>query len=153
RATVTVPLYQGGGEYSRVRAAKQTYGQRQVELDGARRQSAEAAIRAYRTYDAARALVDSIGAQVRAAQVALDGVRQEAQVGSRTTLDVLNAEQELIDAQVQLVAARRGLVIGHYQVLAEVGQLTARQLKLPVELYDEERYYKNVRDAWFGLGP
>jgi TolC family type I secretion outer membrane protein len=149
---LTVPLYQGGGEYSRVRAAKQSYGQRRNELDSARRQSAEAAIRAYRQFDAARARVESLGTQVRAAAVALDGVRQEAQVGSRTTLDVLNAEQELLDAQVQLVAARRDLVVGHYALLAETGQLTARQLRLPVEYYDEERYYKNVRDSWFGLG-
>jgi outer membrane protein len=79
-------------------------------------------------------------------------VRQEAQVGSRTTLDVLNAEQEYLDAQVQLVSARRDMVVGHYALLAEVGRLTARQLRLPVEYYDEEKYYKNVRDSWFGLG-
>ncbi len=152
RGQVTVPLYQGGGEHSRVRAAKQAFGQRQNELDSARRQSAEAAIRAFRLFEAARARVESLGAQVRAAQVALDGVRQEAQVGSRTTLDVLNAEQELLNAQVQLVSARRDLVVGHYTLLAETGQLTARQLRLPVEYYDEERYYKKVRDSWFGLG-
>jgi outer membrane protein TolC len=149
---VTVPLYQSGAEHSRVRAAKQALGQRQNELDSARRQSAEAAIRAFRQFEAARARVDSLGAQVRASAVALDGVRQEAQVGSRTTLDVLNAEQEYLDAQVQLVSARRDMVVGHYALLAEVGRLTARQLRLPVEYYDEEKYYKNVRDSWFGLG-
>jgi TolC family type I secretion outer membrane protein len=152
RGQLTVPIYQGGGEYSRVRQAKQTFGQRQNELDSFRRQSAEAAIRAFRLLEAARARVASLGAQVRASQVALDGVRQEAQVGSRTTLDVLNAEQELLDAQVQLVAARRDVVVGHYTLLAETGQLTARQLRLPVEYYDEEKYYRNVRDAWIGLG-
>jgi TolC family type I secretion outer membrane protein len=149
---VTVPLYQNGAEYSRVRAAKQFFGQRQNELDSARRQSAEAAIRAFRQLDAARARVESLASQVRASQVALDGVRQEAQVGSRTTLDVLNAEQELLDAQVQLVSARRDLVVGHYSLLSEMGQLTARRLRLPVEYYDEEKYYKNVRNSWLGLG-
>jgi TolC family type I secretion outer membrane protein len=152
RGQVTVPLYQSGAEYSRVRAAKQAHGQRQNELDSARRQSAEAAIRAFRQLESAKARVESLGAQVRASQVALDGVRQEAQVGSRTTLDVLNAEQEYLDAQVQLVAARRDLVVSHYALLSETGQLTARQLRLPVEYYDEEKYYKNVRDSWIGLG-
>ncbi|TXL81748.1 TolC family outer membrane protein [Vineibacter terrae] len=152
RGQLSVPLYQSGAEYSRVRAAKQFHGQRQNELDSARRLSAEFVIRAFRQLEAARARVQSIGAQVRASQVALDGVRQEAQVGSRTTLDVLNAEQELLDAQVTLVSARRDLVVSHYALLAEIGQLTARQLRLPVEYYDEERYYKNVRDSWIGLG-
>lgn len=152
RGQVTVPLYQNGAEYSRVRQAKQLHGQRQNELDSARRQSAEAVIRAFRTFEASRARVESIGAQLRAAQVALDGVRQEAQVGSRTTLDVLNAEQEALDAQVQLVSARRDMVVGHYSLMSELGLLTARQLRLPVEYYDEEKYYRNVRDSWFGLG-
>ncbi|TWT10642.1 TolC family outer membrane protein [Reyranella sp. CPCC 100927] len=152
RGQVTVPLYQNGAEYSRVRQAKQLHGQRQNELDSARRQSAEAVIRAFRLFEAARARVDSISAQVRAAQVALDGVRQEAQVGSRTTLDVLNAEQEFLDAQVQLVSARRDMVVGHYTLISELGQLTARQLRLPVVYYDEEKYYKSVRDSWIGLG-
>jgi outer membrane protein TolC len=145
-----VPIYQNGAEYSRVRAAKQTVGQRLAELDGARRQAAETAVRAFRQYEAARARVESITAQIRAASVALEGVRQEAQVGSRTTLDVLNAEQELLNAQVQLVAAQRDVVVGHYTLLSAIGQLTARSLALPVEYYDEERNYKNVRDVWIG---
>ncbi|MGE0425142.1 MAG: TolC family outer membrane protein [Reyranellaceae bacterium] len=146
----SVPIYQNGAEYSRVRAAKQTVGQRLAELDGARRQAAETAVRAFRQYEAARARVESISAQIRAAGVALEGVRQEAQVGSRTTLDVLNAEQELLNAQVQLVSAQRDVVVGHYTLLSAIGQLTARALALPVEYYDEERNYKNVRDVWIG---
>ena len=146
----SVPIYQNGAEYSRVRAAKQTVGQRLAELDGARRQAAETAVRAFRQYEAARARVESISAQIRAASVALEGVRQEAQVGSRTTLDVLNAEQELLNAQVQLVSAQRDVVVGHYTLLSAIGQLTARALALPVEYYDEERNYKNVRDVWIG---
>jgi outer membrane protein TolC len=152
RAQVTVPIYQNGSEYSRVRQAKQFHGQRKNELDSARRQSAEASIRAFRQLESARARVVSLNTQMVAAQVALDGVRQEAQVGTRTTLDVLNAEQELLDAQVQLVSARRDVVVSHYGLLAEIGQLSARQLRLPVVYYDEEQYYKNVRDAWVGLG-
>jgi outer membrane protein len=148
----SVPIYQNGAEYSRVRAAKQAVGQRLAELDGARRLAAETAVRAFRQYEAARARVESISAQIRAAGVALEGVRQEAQVGSRTTLDVLNAEQELLNAQVQLVSAQRDVVVGHYTLLSAIGQLTARSLQLPVEYYDEERNYKNVRDVWIGTG-
>ncbi|MBV9835425.1 MAG: TolC family outer membrane protein [Alphaproteobacteria bacterium] len=148
----SVPIYQNGAEYSRVRAAKQAVGQRLAELDGARRLAAETAVRAFRQYEAARARVESITAQIRAAGVALEGVRQEAQVGSRTTLDVLNAEQELLNAQVQLVSAQRDVVVGHYTLLSAIGQLTARSLQLPVEYYDEERNYKNVRDVWIGTG-
>jgi len=148
----TVPIFQNGAEHSRVRAAKQTVGQRLAELDGARRLAAESAVRAFRQYESARARVASISAQIRAAGVALEGVRQEAQVGSRTTLDVLNAEQELLNAQVQLVAAQRDVVVGHYTLLSATGQLTARTLALPVEYYDEERNYKNVRDVWIGTG-
>jgi TolC family type I secretion outer membrane protein len=152
RAQVTVPIYQNGSEYSRVRQAKQFHGQRKNELDSARRQSAEASIRAFRQLESARARVVSLNTQMVAAQVALDGVRQEAQVGTRTTLDVLNAEQELLDAQVQLVSARRDVVVSHYGLLAETAQLSARQLRVPVTYYDEEQYYRNVRDAWIGLG-
>lgn len=148
----SVPIYQNGAEHSRVRAAKQTVGQRLAELDGARRLAAETAVRAFRQYESARARVESISAQIRAAGVALEGVRQEAQVGSRTTLDVLNAEQELLNAQVQLVSAQRDAVVGHYTLLSATGQLTARALALPVEYYDEERNYKNVRDVWIGTG-
>ena len=152
RGQLTVPLYQGGGEYSRVRASKQVFGQRKNELESSNRQSLEGAIRSFRQLEAARARVGSLRAQVQASTVALDGVRQEAQVGSRTTLDVLNAEQELLDAQVQLAAARRDVVVAHYTLLSEIGQLTARQLRLPVLYYDEEKYYNGVRNAWFGLG-
>jgi outer membrane protein len=152
RGQLAVPVYQGGAEYSRVRQAKQFLGQRKNELDSARRQSTETAIRAFQQLQSARARLVSLAAQVTAAGVALDGVRQEAQVGSRTTLDVLNAEQELLDAQVQVVSARRDVVVSHYALLAEIGQLTARQLRLPVVFYDDEQYYKNVRDAWVGLG-
>lgn len=152
RAQLTVPIYQNGSEYSRVRAAKQNVGQRQADLDSARRQSAEGAIRAFRALEASKARVVSLSAQVRANGIALDGVRQEQQVGSRTILDVLNAEQEFLDSQVQLVSARRDVVVGHYTLLSETGQLTARMLKLPVEYYDEEKYYNDVREKWIGLG-
>ena len=152
RLQATVPIYQNGSEWSAVRQAKELVGQRRAELDSARRAAAEQVIRAWRQLDAARSRVLSFEAQVRANGVALNGVRQEALVGSRTTLDVLNAEQELLNAQVNLISARHDVQVAYYGVLSGIGRLTARTLGLPVEYYDEERYYKEVGSRWIGLG-
>jgi outer membrane protein len=152
RLQATIPIYQNGSEWSRVRSARELVGQRRNELDSARRAVAENVIRAWRQLDASRARVTSFEAQVRANEVALNGVRQEALVGSRTTLDVLNAEQELLNSQVNLIQARHDVQVSYYSVLAGVGRLTARTLQLPVEYYDEERYYKEVGSRWIGWG-
>lgn len=149
---IQIPLYQNGAEYSRVRQAKQVVGQRLSELDSARRQAVQQAIAAWRQLQATRAQLKSITAQIQANTVALEGVRQEAQVGSRTTLDVLNAEQELLNSKVDLVRAQHDQTIAYYQVLSAIGQLTARNLKLPVQFYDEEQYYKENSGKWIGLG-
>jgi outer membrane protein len=148
----TIPIYQGGGEWSKVRQAKQVVGQRRNELDSARRAVAENVIRAWRQLDSSRSQVTSYEAQVRANEVALNGVRQEALVGSRTTLDVLNAEQELLNSQVNLIQARHNVQVSYYGVLSGIGRLTARTLQLPVEYYDEERYYNDVGSRWIGWG-
>ncbi len=152
RLQATVPIYQNGSEWSRVRQAKELVGQRRNELDSARRTAAETVIRSWRQLDSARSRVTSFQAQVRANEVALNGVRQEAMVGSRTTLDVLNAEQELLNSQVNLISARRDVQVNYYGVLSGIGRLTARTLGLPVEYYDEERYYNEVGSRWIGLG-
>ena len=152
RVQAVVPIYQNGSEWSRVRQAKELVAQRRNELDSARRAVAENVIRAWRQLDSSRSRVTSFEAQVRANEVALNGVRQEALVGSRTTLDVLNAEQELLNAQVSLVQARRDVQVSYYGILAGVGRLTARALTLPVEYYDEERYYNEVGSKWIGWG-
>jgi outer membrane protein len=146
----TIPIYQNGSEWSTVRQAKQLVGQRRNQLDSARRTAAETEIRAWRNLDAARARVTSFESQVKANQVALDGVRQEALVGSRTTLDVLNAEQEVLTSEVSLIQARHDVQVNYYTVLAGIGRLTARTLGLPVEYYDEEKYYKDVGSRWIG---
>ncbi|OFW98119.1 MAG: hypothetical protein A3D94_20530 [Alphaproteobacteria bacterium RIFCSPHIGHO2_12_FULL_66_14] len=148
----TIPIYQGGGEWSKVRQAKELVAQRRNELDSARRAVAENVIRAWRQLDSSRSRVTSFEAQVRANEVALNGVRQEALVGSRTTLDVLNAEQELLNSQVNLIQARRDVQVSYYGVLSGIGRLTARTLSLPVEYYDEERYYNDVGSRWIGWG-
>ncbi len=149
---ISIPIYQGGAEHSRVREAKQLVGQRRLELDSARRQAIETATRVWRRLEAERARVQSITSQINAAGVALEGVRQEAQVGSRTTLDVLNAEQELLNARVTLVRAKRDALVQHYTLLSTIGALSAQALNLPVERYDEEEYYKSNKGRWIGLG-
>jgi outer membrane protein len=152
RLQATVPIYQNGTEWSQIRQAKQLVGQRRNELDSARRTAAETVIRAWRNLDSARSRIQSFEAQVRANSVALNGVQQEALVGSRTTLDVLNAEQELLNSQVSLLQARHDTQVSYYGVLSAIGRLTARSLGLPVEYYDEEKYYKEVGSRWVGDG-
>jgi outer membrane protein len=152
RLQASVPIYQNGSEWSQVRQAKELVGQRRNELDSARRVAAQTVITFWRQLDAARSRVVSFEAQVKANEVALNGVRQEALVGSRTTLDVLNAEQELLNAQVNLISARHDVQVAYYGVLSGIGRLTARTLGLPVEYYDEEKYYKEVGSRWIGDG-
>jgi outer membrane protein len=150
RLQATVPIYQNGSEWSAIRSAKELVGQRRNELDGARRTAAQTVISSWRNLDSARSRVTSFTAQVRANDVALNGVRQEALVGSRTTLDVLNAEQELLNSQVNLISARHDVQVNYYGVLSGIGRLTARTLGLPVEYYDEEKYYNEVGSRWLG---
>jgi len=149
---LTVPLYQAGGVSSRVRSAKQVAAQRRREFDAVVRGAVERATRAWEALQTARAQIKSFAAEVRAATIALEGVQQEASVGSRTILDVLDAEQELRDARVSLVRAERDEVVATFDLRAAIGQLTAKSLALPVETYDFEANYRAVRNKWFGAG-
>ncbi len=149
-ATLTVPLYQAGDVYSRLRAAKETLGQNLDDYDNQIRTAVEQATSAWNTLQTTRAAVRSFQSQVRANEIALDGVQRENLVGSRTVLDVLNAEQTLLTSRADLVSAQRDEVVAQFQLLSAVGGLTARNLKLPVTLYDTEKNYREVRDKWFG---
>jgi outer membrane protein len=151
-ARATVPLYRSGADYSRVRSAKQTVGQRQMDMDEAVRRAREGAIQAWQQLVTARAAIESRKAQVRSSELALDGVKQEASVGTRTTLDTLDAEQELLDAKVQLVRAERDMVVAVYETKAAVGQMTAQGLALPVQVYNPTVYYDDNAGKWIGLG-
>jgi outer membrane protein len=151
-ANLAVPLYQGGSEYSAVRQAKQAEQTTARQLDDARRTAVQNAVSAWETLVAAYASADSTRAQIRANEIALEGVEREAIVGSRTTLDVLNAEQTLLNSQTSLVQNLAQLIQASYGVAAAIGRLTARDLHLPVPLYDETAYYNAVKDKWGGLG-
>lgn len=151
-AQLSVPLYQGGSEYSAVRQARQQEQQARKTLDDQRRAANQQAIQAWETLVAARATVESTRSAIRANQIALEGVEREAIVGSRTTQDVLNQQQQLLNSQVTLVQNLANLVTASYSVGSAIGRLTALDLNLPVPLYDETAYYNDVRDRWFGTG-
>ncbi len=148
----SVPLYQGGAEYSRVRQARQTEQQARKTVDDQRRQAIQQATQSWETLVAARSTIESTRSQIRANQIALEGVQREAIVGSRTTLDVLNAEQLLLNSRVTLVQNLSNLVTASYSVAAAIGRLTARDLNLNVPMYDETAYYNAVRQRLFGTG-
>jgi outer membrane protein len=148
---LTIPLYQGGGEYSAIRQSKETLGQQRLNLDVNRDQARATVVQTWGQLDAAKAQIEATTAQVNAAEIALDGVREEARVGERTTLDVLNAQQELVNARVALVTAQHDRVVASYTLLAAVGALSVQHLGLNVSVYDPQVHYQQVRDAWFGL--
>ena len=151
--SVLVPLYQSGAQYSAIREAKQSSSQARIEIEQARRTVETEVTQAWYQLATARATILSRSEQVRASQVAVDGVHQEEAVGSRTRLDVLNAEQELLNARVSLVTARRDEVVASYGLLSAMGLLNAVDLGLPVTAYDPQTHYRMVQNLWFGLNP
>ena len=148
---LSVPIYQGGRASSAVRQSIEIVGQRRLELDVAREQVRAAVYAAYGGLEAARSQIEASGAQVAAAQVALSGTIEEQRVGQRTTLDVLNTQEELISARITEVNARRDLVVASYSLASALGRLTAESLGLQVARYEPQEHYEAVRDAWYGL--
>ena len=148
---LNVPLYQGGEVKARVRQAKHTHVQRIQEVAQERTEVRELAIAAWAELRARRAKLRSDKTSVEANQIALTGVREEEKVGQRTLLDVLNAEQELLNSQVTLVETERDLVVSAYALLVATGRLTSRELGLTKKVYDPEAHYVDVRRKWFGI--
>ncbi len=148
---LTVPIYQGGGEYSAIRQSKETLGQQRLNLDVNRDQARATVVQSWGQLDASKAQIEATTAQVNAAEIALNGVREEARVGQRTTLDVLNAQQELVNARVALVTAQHDRVVASYTLLAAVGGLSMQHLGLNVPIYDPQVHYQQIRDAWIGV--
>ena len=148
---VNIPIYEGGQVYASIRQAKETVGQNRIQVDQARDQVRAQIVDFWGRLEAAKAQVIAAQAQVQANEVALNGVREEARVGQRTTLDVLNAQQELLTSRVNLIVAQRDRVIFSYGVVQAIGQLTARFTALPVEYYSAKVHYDQVKDLWFGL--
>ena len=149
--SLNVPIYQGGAEYSLIRQAKETLGQQRLNLDVARDQVRQTVVQSWGQLEASKANIEATQAQVQASEIALNGVREEARVGQRTTLDVLNAQQELVNARVALVSAQRDRVVASYTLLAAVGRLSPQVLALRVPVYDSNVHYQQVRDTWAGV--
>lgn len=149
--TMTVPIYSGGDIEARVRAAKHTHVARIQQIEQVRTEQLSLVVGAWARYSAAKAQGVSTAAQVRANQTALTGVREEYRVGQRTLLDVLNAEQELLNSQVSEVTARRDGTVQAFTLLQTVGRLTPAEMALGEEIYDPEIHYFEIRRKWFGL--
>ncbi|MGE3770791.1 MAG: TolC family outer membrane protein [Bdellovibrionales bacterium] len=145
-----IPLYSAGADYARLKAARETATQRKLQIDDARRIAREQAVAAWESLQAAKAAIIARDAQTQAADLALTGVRREADVGTRTTLDTLDAEQELLDARVSYITAERDVKVATLQVLAAMGEMTAETLGLKVAYYDPKKNYDDVDGAWFG---
>ncbi|MDB5636650.1 MAG: outer membrane protein [Bradyrhizobium sp.] len=148
---VTAPIYDGGTAASQTRQAKETAAQSRLVLDQVRNQSRTAAVGAWVANEGAKIAVSASEAEVRAATIALEGVRKEAAGGQRTTLDVLNAQQDLISARARLIGAQRDRVIASYTLLSAIGRLDVKTLALNTPDYLPQVHYHQVRDAWHGL--
>ena len=138
---VDIPIYQAGTTAARIRSASETANLRRILIESNRRNAVETAASAFEAWTTAVARTQSLATEVVSARVALEGVEQEAAVGSRTVLDVLDAEQAVLDAQVGLVSAESDTRVASYRLLASIGRLTAGALNLPVELYDPDRHF------------
>ncbi|WP_297299947.1 TolC family outer membrane protein [uncultured Methylovirgula sp.] len=148
---VSVPIYTGGDVDAQVRQAKEQLSQAELQADLQRTQVRALVVSNWGLLDSAKAVIVSDQAAVKSAEIALEGVREEARVGQRTTLDVLNAQQTLLNARVSLVSAQRDRVVASYATLAAVGQLSADSLGLDVVRYDPTVHFNQVKDKWFGL--
>lgn len=140
-------LYQGGSIAANLRRTMAQRDAARSALLNVQEAIGQAAAAALIRFEVAQATIEASDRRIAAAQVAFSGVREEASLGARTTLDVLDAEQELLDAQAARIAAQSELYIAAYQILAAQGMLTASNLKLPVQIYDAEAYFKQVKTA------
>ncbi|ASY68689.1 outer membrane channel protein TolC [Sinorhizobium fredii] len=150
-ARLEVPIYQGGAEYGQIRQAKEVLGQQRILVDSARASVQQTVVSAHAQLESALARITASRSQISAANLALEGVIEERKVGQRTTLDVLDSQQDVLDAQEALAAAQRDAVVASYALLAAMGRLTVRDQGLQVAEYRPEQHYEAVKDKWFGL--
>ena len=149
-AQVNVPIFDGGLSYANIRQAKEQLSQTELQTDLERDQVRAAVVAAWGSNTNSLGIVKAAKAQVDAAEVALAGVREEAKVGQRTTLDVLNAQQTLLNARVQLVGAQHDQVVNSYTLLSSVGRLSTTSLGIAVAQYDPRVHFDQVKNKWFG---
>jgi outer membrane protein len=150
-AQLSVPLYQGGGEFSLIRQSKEGVGQQRLNLDFARLQNRANVNQAWAALQAAKGSLQKARDEVAAAETAVNGMLKEILVGERTTLDLLITQQNLVNARTSLIVAQHDRVVSSYAVLAAVGRLSPSVLALPTQIYDPQVHYLQVRDAWTGV--
>ncbi len=150
-ATLSVPIYQGGAQAGRVRQNKETLGQRRIEVDQSVDSVRAAVVSAYSQYQGAKASFAANQEQLKAAKLALEGAVEERKVGQRTTLDVLDTQTQVINAQIALANSSRDIKVAGYAILSAIGRLSAKQLGLQVAVYDPKVHKEAVEDKWFGL--
>ena len=150
-AQLSVPLYTGGATFASIRQAKELLSQARLQADLQRDMVRANVVSAWGQLEASKAVIRSAQASVKASEIALDGVREEAKVGQRTTLDVLMAQQTLLQSRVSLVTAQRDRVVDSYAVFSAVGRLSAANLALNVIHYDPSIHFDQVKDKWIGL--
>jgi outer membrane protein len=149
--SLTMPIYQGGTEFALIRQSKESLSQQRLNLEQVRDQTRQSIAQAWGQVQATTAQIKSAEAQVHSTEIALNGVREEARVGQRTTLDVLNAQQSLVGARVTLVTAQHDRVVASFNLLNAVGALSPRILGLSTPTYDPRVHYYQVRDSWVGI--
>jgi len=148
---VSIPLYQSGAEYSSVRQAKFNHGRLKLGLEDQKNKVREAVIEAYNNFYVARAVIKSNQAAIDASEVALDGTQEEAKFGARTTLDVLDAEQDLFEAKANLIRSKREEIVSSYTLLSFVGRLNPKELGLSVSIYDPKENYNKRKYQIIGF--
>lgn len=150
-ATLSVPIYQGGSQSATVRQNKETLGQRRIEVDESVDNVRAAVVSAYSQFEGSRASLTANQEQLRAARLALEGAVEERKVGQRTTLDVLNTQQAVINAQISIASSSRDVLAAGYAILSAIGRLNVTRLGLKVAEYHAEDHLEAVEDKWFGL--
>jgi outer membrane protein len=148
---VSIPLYQSGSEYSTIRQAKFNHGRTKLSLEDQRNKVREAVIEAFNNFHVARAVIKSNKAAIASSEIALEGTQEEAKFGARTTLDVLDAEQELFEAKVNLVRSKRDEAVSSYTLLSYIGRLNPKELGLAIDAYDPEENYNKRKYQIIGF--
>ncbi|WP_245430961.1 TolC family outer membrane protein [Rhodoplanes roseus] len=148
---LNIPIYDGGQASAQVRQSKEVLTQTRIVLDRVRTQTNTAAVAAWVTHEGAKIALSAAESEVRAANIALQGVQREAQAGQRTTLEVLNSQQDLTQARSRLILAQRDRVVASYTLLSAVGRLDHKSLGLGTPSYEPQVHYQQVRDAWHGV--
>jgi outer membrane protein len=148
---LTVPIYAQGETQARVRAAKHTHVSRIQEIEQNRADVQSTVVASWSSLSAAKAQLESDNARVAALATALAGVREEEKVGQRTLLEILNAEQELLNAQVALASTKRNIIVSSYTVMSTIGRLNVQELEAAQEVYDPNIHYFEVRRKWWGV--